>query len=503
VTKQTIDRENSQPFDFHCWSNESKANTLVDKLWFEHFEHKFPQTGRGKKPETPYRIQFKVVLLNLYNAWLRDPEMSIGVAKSKTAYGLNERYNPRHISSAIIKLINHLEETGFIDKRTGSEVSQTRTRIRANKKLTSLFKVYRLSFFDLTQEYGIEETIILSKHETEQDTKTKKSLRIDYVDTDFEPIVRMRESVREYNALLWRTFIDIPTLDIPFVPQPYWSKKDKKYKERKVWLTQNNKFVKRIFYRGDWNLGGRFHGGWWQSIKEHWRKQIYINNESTIEQDYSGLHINLLYGLEQIQPPSGDHYEVDHILSNVTPEQQRKAVKGLSLMAINAENTSKALSAFRQKEDYDSPFKNLTHKKLQMLLDAFKEKHPRIADKLCSDAGVKLMNIDSKITARVIDHFTKKNVPILTIHDSYITPQNYSGELNKVMNESVAEELNGMIIKIDQEGIGTDQIQAFKNMDRSNSLDYKYDNVPSYTLSGGYKERLKRHTEWLNTLNIN
>jgi hypothetical protein len=71
------------------------------------------------------------------------------------------------------------------------------------------------------------------------------------------------------------------------------------------------------------------------------------------------------------------------------------------------------------------------------------------------------------------------------------------------MNESVAEELNGMIIKIDQEGIGTDQIQAFKNMDRSNSLDYKYDNVPSYTLSGGYKERLKRHTEWLNTLNIN
>lgn len=103
----------------------------------------------------------------------------------------------------------------------------------------------------------------------------------------------------------------------------------------------------------------------------------------------------------------------------------------------------------------------------------------------------------------MIDHFTKKNVPILTIHDSYITPQNYSGELNKVMNESVAEELNGMIIKIDQEGIGTDQIQAFKNMDRSNSLDYKYDNVPSYKLSGGYKERLKRHTEWLNTLNIN
>ena len=97
MTKQTIDRENSQPFDFHCWSNESRANALVDKIWFEHFEHKFTQTGRGNRPKTPLKTQFKVVLLNLYNAWLRDPEMSIGVAKSKTAYGLNERYNPRYI----------------------------------------------------------------------------------------------------------------------------------------------------------------------------------------------------------------------------------------------------------------------------------------------------------------------------------------------------------------------------------------------------------------------
>ena len=142
LTKE-IDRENSQPFDFHCWSNESKANTLVDKIWFEHFEHKFPKTGKAK-PETP-SIQLKVVLLNLYNVWLRDPDMAVGVAKSNTPYKLNERYNPRHISSAIIKLIDHLEETGFIDKRTGSQVSQRRTRIRANKKLIRLFKEHKLS----------------------------------------------------------------------------------------------------------------------------------------------------------------------------------------------------------------------------------------------------------------------------------------------------------------------------------------------------------------------
>ncbi|MGY8867008.1 MAG: hypothetical protein ACKVJK_15530, partial [Methylophagaceae bacterium] len=41
---------------------------------------------------------------------------------------------------------------------------------------------------------------------------------------------------------------------------------------------------------------------WWQSIKEDWRKQIYINNEATIEQDYSGLHVNLLYDLQGLEP---------------------------------------------------------------------------------------------------------------------------------------------------------------------------------------------------------
>ena len=34
-----------------------------------------------------------------------------------------------------------------------------------------------------------------------------------------------------------------------------------------------------------------------------------------------------------------------------------------------------------------------------------------------------------------------------------------------------------MGINVDQEGVGRDQIQAFKNMDRANGLDYNYSNA--------------------------
>ena len=58
-----------------------------------------------------------------------------------------------------------------------------------------------------------------------------------------------------------------------------------------------------------------------------------------------------------------------------------------------------------------------------------------------------------------------------------------------------------MGINVDQEGVGSDQIQAFKNMDRANALDYNYNNVPSYNRTEGYNNRLKQHTGWLLKVN--
>ena len=321
----------------------------------------------------------------------------------------------------MIEIVNRAFETGLIDKETGSEWSGMTTRIRASTILQSIFKKTSLSLFDMTEEYPNKEVIVLNKKEYQDDKE--KTVNINYEDTDYEPIVSMRQQLQDYNALLWRTFIDIPTRQHPVIEQPYWDKKAGKEKIRRVKLTQDNKFVRRVFYRGDWNLGGRFHGGWWQSIKEDWRKQIYLNDEATIEQDYSGLHINLLYGLQGLQPQE-DPYTIDALLGFKEAEQ-RKIVKGIALMGINAKNPKKAFTAFRQDQQTGSVEKSMTDKQLQLLLDGFKEKHPAIADSICTDKGVELMAVDGRITSKVINYFTQKNIPVLTVHDSYITPHTH------------------------------------------------------------------------------
>ena len=491
-----INRYHSRPLDVHRWSDHPEATNLREAVWKDYFKDAFPPIGgKGNKAKSEPKKQFKVLLLDLYVAWLDDPELSIGLGMTKSAYKENPRYNALFISAKMIDVVNQAYEVGLIDKETGSEMSGMTTRIRASDKLAAIFSKTELTLFDLTEEQPNKEVIILSNYDYINDKK--KRIQVDYEDIDFEPIIEMRQQVQQYNALLWRTFIDIPTREEPVIEQPYWDKKAGEMKIRRVKLSQDSKFVRRVFYRADWNLGGRFHGGWWQSIKEDWRKQIYINDETTVEIDYSGLHVNLLYGLQGKQPPLEDHYALEHLLLDFTAGEQRKVVKGIVLNAINAATVKKAFQAYQSDQPSKSKERKLKHKQLHLLLDAFIKKHPTLGDSLGTDKGVELMNVDGRITAKIINHFTKKNIPVLTIHDSYVIPDIHSGELRTIMNKAVTEELNGFKINLDQEGIGRDQIQAFMNMDRPNALDYNHNQRVTYNRTEGYNNRLKQHNGWL------
>jgi hypothetical protein len=56
------------------------------------------------------------------------------------------------------------------------------------------------------------------------------------------------------------------------------------------------------------------------------------------ELDFSGLHINIAYALEGLDPIQEDPYSVDTMIQRVSTEEQRGWVKSLSLMALNARN---------------------------------------------------------------------------------------------------------------------------------------------------------------------
>lgn len=70
-------------------------------------------------------------------------------------------------------------------------------------------------------------------------------------------------------------------------------------------------------------------------------------------------------------------------------------------------------------------------------MDKFLDEHSRISKYLCTSSknGLRLMNKDAKIAVDVIYHFIKQEIPILSMHDSFLIERKYKDELEQVMKE--------------------------------------------------------------------
>ena len=198
-----------------------------------------------------------------------------------------------------------------------------------------------------------------------------------------------------------------------------------------------------IFSRGRWDCFGRFSGGFWQRVGDReeapYRRNIRINNEPTVELDYSSLHPNILTveaGLEPLKDVYTLGYQVD---KKFDQEQQRQIMKGLVLNLLNATKLDAALDAFTYKQPTGHPFKRLKKAQFYAYVDAFKTKHPHLADKIGNDEGIRLMFIDSQIMNIIIEKATIQDVPILTVHDSVICREKDEPYVRTLMREATKQ----------------------------------------------------------------
>ena len=191
--------------------------------------------------------------------------------------------------------------------------------------------------------------------------------------------------------------------------------------------------TRRIFSRNDWQLNGRFYGGWWQRINSDWRNQIFINGSPTIEVDFQGLHINLIYA-ELGEKLVGDPYDISPIKIPGYPLVLiRNMIKRLVLTAMNAKDKSSTYRSFREGYPAGNAGKSMTNEKLDELLAAFLTRNPKVSDFLFSDKGIQLMRIDGDITAHIHRHFTEQAIPVLSVHDSYIIDCTRVAEMRAAM----------------------------------------------------------------------
>lgn len=209
--------------------------------------------------------------------------------------------------------------------------------------------------------------------------------------------------------------------------------------------------MRRIFNRGSFDKGGRFYGGWWQNCPKKWRARIFIDNVPSVEIDFSGFHIVLLYDREGVayrKEDKTDPYEVEQLPFLNSAEHARECAKALILVALNAKDEARAFGAFRDKCDTGRIEKTFTNEQLSELLTALKKKHAPIEHYLASDAGIDLMNLDAQIAEHVIKEHTEKEIPVLTLHDSFIVPYGQEHSLTMIMGETLDHKTNTRMRKI-------------------------------------------------------
>jgi hypothetical protein len=173
-----------------------------------------------------------------------------------------------------------------------------------------------------------------------------------------------------------------------------------------------------------------------------------VGLEPSVELDYSGLHPRLCYHLAGIKL-LGDPYA---LWGDKTTPPMRLMAKVMINAALNAKDATSAISdCNRAMSTFHQDRK--TRKSGKALADAitlqtaarttglkFKDvhavamrKHSRIADQFCTDAGMRLMRIDSEIALGIMYHFAKQGIPCLGIHDSFVVPHSSATELRRVM----------------------------------------------------------------------
>ena len=185
-----------------------------------------------------------------------------------------------------------------------------------------------------------------------------------------------------------------------------------------------------IFNNDSWECGGRLYcqslkGYNYQNIRKAERLRITINGAQTVQPDYSGLHIHMLYAELGMQ-----FNEAPYIYYDSRKAPYKQAI----LTLLNATTRRIALESLRhQVPNYD----------WQSVIRRIIRYHRPIKQFLGSGIGLKLQNKDGRMAIDILTHFVKRGIAVLPVHDSFIIAAGFGDELKKVMAQVYSAHNNG------------------------------------------------------------
>ena len=210
--------------------------------------------------------------------------------------------------------------------------------------------------------------------------------------------------------------------------------------EHKPWISTETARVlppidlicRRVF-KGSLKIGGRFYCPA-QRLRKQERATLTIHKgaddrgEQTIEIDFKSHHARMLYHREGIEGPEDGYAIAD--------DPPRSVWKDIGMYVMNCKNRAQAVSALSWKHKYSRGMSEL-------LIDMYCEYHQPVAHRFFQSLWGDLQFDDSQLTADILTAATAEGIPVLPVHDSYITGSSQAQRLMTIMVDCYRRRFNG------------------------------------------------------------
>ena len=419
-------------FDKNLDNLPTSKDRLLDEIIKEiaqHIEQNRP-SGRGVDKKTrhdEYLIASKIIDA-LYLGYFSIPKTWVSLSLRAKHYS-KKRYGYKNIK----KVIDALKDKDFIKIKLGTEYAGKVTRIFPSDILVAKFK--RIGFRWRYFPYDSKSEVIILRDKI-------KSKKVNLTTPKSKQANKYKSNLNKINEELTKHCIalnlDDKALSIIEKELIHNVQKDKEYKFWKEHIHYSLNFslvtLRRIFSNNSLKLGGRFYGGWWQSIPRRFRPHITINGYKTSEVDFSTMSLRLLYAKEGVAVPDNrELYDIGLKGSKAYLKRARELIKKFINAIINDKK-----GIFRLDDNKLEELK-LEHEELKTKVYKY---HKPIIKYFGTGIGLSLMYTESLIAEDVMLSFLKQGVIVLPIHDSFIVRSGYQSSLEAQMKASFKKIVN-------------------------------------------------------------
>jgi len=431
-------------FDWHAFIEDSnELNELLALLIAD------VNTGRSSRGMAAGEFKDRAIneeriarqlLTALYNAYFTMPRSKVSLPLTASHYGINDSAKVPYSYRSVKALYDSLRKLGWITIEPGIE-NKGYTRIAAAGYLGDCLDSQGFRW-QKQQPNPPESLVVLrDRDNTSQYAKSAKK-KITLSTPETEQVREHRQNLFKINSFLTSHCISLNLTDESLVKLAD-TLSGHENKETSGAIDFSRVQLRRIFSRGEMSKGGRFYGGFWQSLPSIYRQHIQIDDRKTCEVDYSAIALRIIYAKQgKPFPIDQDPYDIGMAEWTGTDDARRSTIKTYVNALINDETGNYRLP----KEDQSTL--GVSHDELKELV---LKTHKSIAHVFSSGAGLDAQYIDSQIAERVMLMMMEEGQVALPIHDSFIVRLGFQHYLEAFM-EQASKDILGTLITTTSQG---------------------------------------------------